>query len=411
VRITGADLDRAKRALEFAPRPPNSSRCKFHPGIVQVASQKVMDRLGLKLEPVWTSAVEETVAANAEVMYNQERIAALGSMVSGKVWSVQKKVGQTVEEGDVLTLIDAAAVGQAKAAFLRELAATERRKKDLERLKPLAGAAVAGAQYLEAETALRQAEANLVSAQQTLVNLGVPVYAAEMQGMAPAEINRRLQFLGLPPDIVQDLTGKAATANLVPVRASLKGVVVDRKAMNGETVDPAKALFVVADTRIMWLRLAIHVEDAKMLRLGQAVRFRPSGGAAEVTGRLTWISTAVDEKTRTVQARAELANPDGHLRAGAFGTATVILRQEPKAIVVPTAALQTDGNCQIVFVQDRNFHKQGALKVFHIRNVRIGTRTPHQTEVIAGVWPGEIVVTEGSGVLRAQLLKSNLGAG
>src|SRR5262249_34823711 len=156
-----------------------SSRCKLHPGIVQVASQKVIDRLGLKFEPAYLESVEETATANAEVIYNQERIASLGSVVSGKVWSVEKKVGDMVKEGDVLALIDGASVGQAKAAFLKELAEVERRQKDLGRLKPLAGSAVTGAQYLEAETILRQAEANLVSAQQTLVNLGVPVRAAE----------------------------------------------------------------------------------------------------------------------------------------------------------------------------------------------------------------------------------------
>src|SRR5262249_5714841 len=118
--ITPADLALAGRALAFTPRPENSSRCKLHPTIVQVAAQKVIDKLGIKFEPVWTGAVEEVVTANAEVAYNQERIAALGSVVSGRIWSVEKKVGAAVREGGVLALVDAAAVGQAKAAFLRD---------------------------------------------------------------------------------------------------------------------------------------------------------------------------------------------------------------------------------------------------------------------------------------------------
>jgi cobalt-zinc-cadmium efflux system membrane fusion protein len=410
-KVTQADLERARRALAFTRRAENSSRCKLHPGLVQVASQKAIETLGLKFDTVWIAPVEETVLAHAEVSYNQERIASLGSVAPGKIWSVARKHGEHVKAGAVLTLIDAVAVGKAKGAFLKELAEVEKRAKDLERLKPLAGTAVAGAQYLEAETTLRQAEASLVSAQQMLINLGVPVRAAELKGLRPEAVNHHLQFLGLPPDVVADMQGKDVTGNLIAVRASLDGVIVERKARAGETVDPAKVLFVVADTRTMWLRLAVRLEDAKKLKPGQTVRFHPSGDKGEVVGRLTWISTAVDEKTRTVEARAELANPDGQLRAGAFGTATIVLRQEPKAIVVPNAAIQNDGNCQVVFVQDRNFHKKGAPKVFHLRTIRTGARTAQQTEIIAGVWPGEFVVTDGSGVLRDQLLKNNLGAG
>ena len=170
-------------------------------------------------------------------------------------------------------------------------------------------------------------------------------------------------------------------------------------------------LLVVADVRRMWLMLGVRQEDAGKLVAGQPVHFRTDGGAAEVSGAVTWISTAVDEKTRTVQVRADLANPEGRLRANSFGKGRVVLREDRDAIVVPSEAVHWEGDCFVVFVRDRDFLKEGAPKVFHVRKVRVGVRDARNTEVIAGVLPGEVVATRGSGTLRAELLKNNLGEG
>ena len=70
-----------------------------------------------------------------------------------------------------------------------------------------------------------------------------------------------------------------------------------------------------------------------------------------------------------------------------------------------------EGCCNIVFVQDKNFHKPGAPKVFHVRTVRLGFKDDEKTEIIAGVLPGEFVATKGSAVMQQQLLKDNLGEG
>ena len=50
-------------------------------------------------------------------------------------------------------------------------------------------------------------------------------------------------------------------------------------------------------------------------------------------------------------------------------------------------------------------------KLFYPRPVRVGARTEGTIEILAGVLPGEVIVTKGSGVLRGELLKNNLGAG
>ena len=113
-----------------------------------------------------------------------------------------------------------------------------------------------------------------------------------------------------------------------------------------------------------------------------------------------------------LKVRAVLDNPDGRLRDETFGTGRVILREVPDAIVVPSHTVQWEGCCQVVFVRDKDyFSSPESPKLFHVRSVRTGASHGGTTEILAGLLPGEVVVTEGSDVLRAQLLKNSLGAG
>ena len=65
-----------------------------------------------------------------------------------------------------------------------------------------------------------------------------------------------------------------------------------------------------------------------------------------------------------------------------------------------------------MFVRDKGFFdSKTSPKVFHVRTVRLGTKTEKYTEVLSGVLPGEVVAAKGSDVLRAEMLKNNLGEG
>ena len=192
---------------------------------------------------------------------------------------------------------------------------------------------------------------------------------------------------------------------------AFEGVVAARDVVAGEVVDTAKVMFVVVDPRRVWVNLDLGLEDVKTVTIGQTVRFRPDGAKAEAVGTVAWMSGEADHKTRTVRVRAVVDNPDGRLRANTFGAGRVILREEKNAVVVPTGAVHWEGCCHVVFVRDRDFLKEGSPKVFHVRTVRVGVRDDRQTEVIAGLLPGEVVAVKGSAALRAELLKGNLGEG
>jgi cobalt-zinc-cadmium efflux system membrane fusion protein len=412
--VTAADIERANRALALLPRNENSSRCKNYQRRIQFVSQEAVDKSGIDIAVVDQEPLIEAIAANGEVIYDQTHSAHLASRVAGTVWRVEKHVGEQIHKGDILTLIDSTDVGKAKTELLTAITEVRLAQINVDRLKPLAsGGAVPGKQLTEAETGLAQAKIRWLAAQQTLINLGLPIKADEIDGLSTEEIAQKIQFLGLPASLTSSFDSGATTSNLFPLRAPLDGVVVDCKVVAGETVDTSTTIFGVADLRRMWLMLNVRQDEAKYLSIGQPVRFHASNSKdeREIKGSIAWISTEADDKTRTVKVRADLPNTDGHLRANTFGVGQIVLRDESQAIVIPTEAVHSDGDCTIVFVRDKDYLHDGSPKFFHIREVRLGVRGGETTEVIAGLLPGEVVASKNSMVLEAQLLKSNLGAG
>jgi len=377
--------------------------CQTHLLRVQFASAEAVAKAGIQLAAVEERPMAASIKANGEIDYDQTRVAHLSSKVFGTVFRVEKELGQAVNKGELVALVDGAEVGRAKADLLQAVALVDLKEKTFERVKASSDKGLRTlAELQEAEAALRDARVRLLSAEQALVNLGMPVRAVDLGGLPEEKSAERLRFIGLPEPVAATLGAETLTANLIPVNAPFDGVVVSRSVVAGEVVDPTKTMFVVADTRRMWAILDVRVEDMGGLSLGQAVTFQGPDLAA--VGKVTWISTAVDEKTRTLRVRADLENPDGRLHAHTFGTARITTRETPSAIAVPSEAVQWEGCCHVVFVRLTD-------EVFGTRKVRLGVRSGGFTEVIVGVVPGEVVVTTGSHVLKSEILKSKLGAG
>lgn len=409
--VSEADFGRAARALALRDRPHNNAACKVYQKRIQFASVEAVQQAGIDVELVDRQPISEWISGNGEIRYDATRFANLSTRVPGTVEEVLGRIGDSVREGDVLAVIDAMEVGRLKGELVKALVAEELAQKNVDRLTGLREGVVPGKQILEMEAELAQAEADVLSADQALANLGLPIDVDSLQGLTKKEIVDRLRFLGLPAPLAGQFEAQTATANLIPLRSPMDGVIVERQVVAGEVVDPQQILFEVADPSRMWLMLNVPLEQADLLSVGQQVEFLPNGSAQEVTGTLNWISTAADKQTRMVKVRAELDNSDGRLRDETFGAGRIVLREEPEAIVVPESAVHWEGCCHVVFVRNKDYFKDDAPKVFHPRSVRPGVTHDGMTEIIAGVLPGEVVVTDGSDVLRAQLLKNSLGEG
>jgi membrane fusion protein, heavy metal efflux system len=208
------------------------------------------------------------------------------------------------------------------------------------------------------------------------------------------------------------------TSNLLPLYAPFDGVVVGREAVVGEVIEAAKPIFEVADVSTMLLVLNVSKENADKVAIGQPVKFRPDGSNAEYKSQITWISTEVNEATRTLQVRAEVANhtepgenasndnPQA-LRANTFGSGRIEIDRRGTALVVPRSSVQWDGSRWVVFVPAGD-------AAFSARPVQPGVRDGDLVEIAgdAGADPRFThVVGAGSHVLKSQILLERMESG
>lgn len=396
---------RAGNALALRPRRENNSLSQVPGTRIQFASIDAMEQAGVEVEPVLRQPVVESISAPAEVRYDATRTVIVSPPADGIVRKVLVEVGDQVEPGDVLAVVDSEKVGRQKAELTAALAEEDVRQTEFKRIEQAANSgAVPKQRLLEVRGQLRQAEVAVSRAARALENFGMTVDVEALRGLDGDPLERTIWRLG------QERLNEGAEENWIAITAPLGGRIVERTNVVGEVVARGDRMFQVIDPAVMWVDLRVRAEDAPLATLGQTVRFE-ADGLAEASGPVTWISTDIDVRTRTVRVRAAVPNPKGQLRNEQFGTGEVVLREEPDAIVVPDEAVQWDGQNMLVFVRDARFFEEDRPKFFVARSVRTGVSRDGVTEIIAGVLPGEVVASEGSDVLRAQLLKSNLGAG
>lgn len=399
------------KAIAVMTRPTNNSRDTLHTHRVQFTSAETVTKAGIDVDVVQERPMIDAVSANGELAFDPTRVAHLSPKASGTVSHVFKTVGDQVEPGEILALVDAAQVGQAKAQLLQAIIQVQLRRSEAERIRRIAtSGAVAQKSSIEAEGALQESEGSLIASRQALTNLGFEV-PKDLGGQDSKQIAEKLTHLGIPSSLLGSLGSEVTTANLIPIRATYGGIVVSSEVVAGEVVETNTVLFTVADPRRLWLILNVPQESAKYVKQGLPVRFHGDDGSEEVEGKISWVSPSIDDTTRTLRARVVVSNESGKLRDKTFGTGRIILREEPNAIVVPKDAVQSTADAHFVFVRDKNFFDEKAPKIFYVRQVRVGAQDDQFVELLAGVLPNEVVATKGSPVLLAQLRRSNLGAG
>lgn len=119
-----------------------------------------------------------------------------------------------------------------------------------------------------------------------------------------------------------------------------------------------------------------------------AVRADIAGDPKPATGKLAFIDNEVDSATGTIKLKGEFSNADHRLWPGSFADVSLHLRNDPNAIVIPTAALQNGQQGQFVFVVKGD-------KSVEIRNVAVARTNDKETVISSGLQPGETVVTDG----------------
>ena len=372
------ETEEEKPRAERAP----SVRCDTERLRVRLDSPEVVRVAGLEFVRVEERSIRRTVECNAEIHYDEDRLARVGARVPGVIREVHAGLGDRVEAGQPLAVIDSIELGSAKAEHQQALALRSLWKRNSAREKALLDKGISTEQEaLEAEQRSEESRIEVEKAVQHLRNLG------------------------LADEAIAESAGSGDTSSLYHLPAPREGVVIERQAVVGQVVEPTEVLFVVVDPSRMWATLDVYEDRFTGIRIGQGVVLRPDGLLGEAfAGRITWVGTAVDPRTRTIPVRTELANPDGRLRARMFGRAEIQVGKTDSAVVVPREAVQWEGCCNIVFL------RRGET-LFEPRKVRLGLTTERAAEVLSGLEPGDVVVTKGAFLLKTEILRESIGAG
>jgi cobalt-zinc-cadmium efflux system membrane fusion protein len=394
----------------------------FTPKSIKLKSAEIADRAGIKTVAAKIERVSVSVEAHGEVQQDPTATAKASPRAGGVLFALEKQLGDRVRKGELLALIESAEVGKAKPAYLTARAMYESRERVRASLSPESSPMRT---IVEAQAAAREASANLYSAQQGLANLGLPVPDTN-EAISDQALTQRLQLLGVPFGKRLELyaranAGQGLPANLLPLFSPLDGVVTRRNGVVGETVAALQPVYEVGDPSRIYVYLDVRQEDSAKVAIGQDLTFTLEGGAIDsgTHGMIDWISPVVDDKTRTVRVRGRVPNPDGKLRAGAFGGGTVVVDPPRPALVVPKDAIHWEGCCHLVFVKvpptkreatETKETKEADEEIeFRPRRVTTNVRDGGWVEITSGLKEGEEVAVGGSHVLKNELLKGRIG--
>jgi cobalt-zinc-cadmium efflux system membrane fusion protein len=189
------------------------------------------------------------------------------------------------------------------------------------------------------------------------------------------------------------------------LRAPFAGTVVDRKVTPGTLFEALQPLLTLADLDEVWVFLEVYEKDLGLLRRGVSVTLRTEAWPQETfRGAVDFIGSVMETDTRTLRVRATVPNPDRKLRPGMFvkGQVNVPQAYEGQTVLaVPQSALQTLGGRTTVFVEEEP-------GIFGRRVVETGHSFEGFTEIYSGIEEGDVVVAEGSFVLKSEFARASL---
>ena len=355
----------------------------------------------IRVGEVEIKKLEEDLEVSGRVTVNENATARVGSLTEGIVVGCCESVGSDVQKGQVLASLHSHEIHEAESSYWEARAELERRQTELRfaekfyrrasRLHELKAGSLQ--QVQEAEAEFRSAEMFLEVAK---------------AGMERAEIH--LRYLGLPPEQLPGeadehaVEGRGAheEAHLIEVRSPLAGTVVQRMVSPGAVVAPSDSLYVISDLRSLWVIAQVPEQHLSSLRKGLDVEVSVRAYPGRIfPARISYISDALDPKTRTVEVRCDLRNPGRELKTEMFATLTIRAGGNREAVVAPLAALQNVEGKDVLFVPEGEHS-------FRARRVQVGRHSESVIEIVSGLRAGEKVVVTGAFYLKSELLKAQM---
>ena len=320
----------------------------------------------IKVSEVVSQEMSDTLRAAGQIDFDEQALTRIGASVTGRVTQIQASLGQVVNKGDTLALINSSELSGSQLAYLKARSEKELHRRNLGRAQTLFDADVISA----AELQRRENEYEIASAE---------TRAAQDQ----------LRVLGVSAQSIERLAKTGAIDSVASVMATIKGVVVERKIAAGQVVQPSDVLFAVADLSRVWAVAQVPEQQVGQVKVGQSVTIEvPALSNEKLQGKLIYVGQTVNPETRTVLVRTELDNKGGRLKPSML--ASMLIESAPvKRLVVPITAVVRQDDADYVFVQAPDNY-------FRLTPVKLAAEQNGQRVLLEGLKPGMRIVSEGA---------------
>ncbi len=231
-----------------------------------------------------------------------------------------------------------------------------------------------------------------VSIAQRLVDSAPGGAAAESAKRLLAAARERLRYWQV---------GSGGASDAVTFVSPVKGIVLEKQAVEGMRFMAGTPVFRIADLDRVWVIADIYEQDLAQIHLGQHARISVDAfPGRDFDAQVTYLYPTLNTGTRTTPVRLELDNASGLLRPGMFAHVDLAAGRSEARLVVPKSALVENGERQVVFVV------QGEGR-FKPQPVEVGLRGRDQVEITRGLSTGDEVVVAANFLIDSE---SNLKA-
>jgi len=335
----------------------------------EAAGETAPTSITLTAEAAQTAGIETAEAgfrpvirkihAPGELMFNPKKVAHMTARTSGRVEQLYAYQGDRVAKGQTLLTFYSQDYLTLQAEFLQALEQTKR----------------------------SSAEPEEKAANQALLD----------------SARNRLRLLDVAEGELAQIENTGVIRTTLEVRAPIPGNIIESLIHAGDYVEFGVNLFRIADLSTVWADIHISEKDLALVWPGsEAVLRFGAYPAREFKSRIFQLGSVVDEKTRTVEGRIELANLDGRLKPGMYLEAEILSAAGSTALFVAGGAVLDLQNKKIVFIRT-------APNTFVPREVETGIALDGYVEIVKGLKEKEIVVSSGAFFLKSELLKKSFG--
>jgi cobalt-zinc-cadmium efflux system membrane fusion protein len=349
-------------------------------------------------EIVSPQSITGSINATGKILVPEDRTAIIGPVNPGRIVRLYAGQGTRVRKGQKLADLESADIDQAESDYLKALA-------DAENARRTAAAEIKLAQetYDRTKTLYEKTIVPGKNLQSAEHDLEVAKAAAEssIAGTKAAlqAARRKLLVLGLSDATINSLNSKSDLSSVFSLNAPIDGIVIERNATIGASVNTDASLFKIIDISRVWVDANVFEKDLERVRNGQEVSLTvPAFPGSKFSGRVIFVSSVVDPDSRTIKVRTEVTNIDDRLKPDMFANVQIVTDLDRKAISVPQSAVLDDGGKSVVFIAEGNGYAK--------RVVTAGIKGNDRVEILDGLAAGDKVVVKGNYLLLQQASKA-----